>query len=207
MKAYLMNMHLLQPRSRSSAKVKVKYKGYISQKMAVSGAFVIHKHILFVVLLRVICENIVVKKRICSWWAISRLGTKFSQNFSGMKLLNPFNLSRSLLFIYKGLHITSAFLVIKDEILSRCNLWLVLLLTIVYVNLGEKFIFSCVNSGAFCFLVWREYNFKWISECTTHGFLNKCIYTNASAWLKLLCSEYFDSYQALWIPRVTVNPS
>ena len=46
MKAYLINMHLLVPRSRSSAKVKVKYKGYISQKMAVSGAFVIHKHIL-----------------------------------------------------------------------------------------------------------------------------------------------------------------
>ena len=32
MKAYLINMHLLAPRSRSSAKVKVKYKGYISQK-------------------------------------------------------------------------------------------------------------------------------------------------------------------------------
>ena len=32
MKAYLINMHLLVPRSRSSAKVKVKYKGYISQK-------------------------------------------------------------------------------------------------------------------------------------------------------------------------------
>ena len=37
MKAYLINMHLLVPRSRSSAKVKVKYKGYISQKMAISG--------------------------------------------------------------------------------------------------------------------------------------------------------------------------
>ena len=47
MKAYLINMHLLVPRLRSSAKVKVKYKGYISQKMAVSGAFVFHKHILF----------------------------------------------------------------------------------------------------------------------------------------------------------------
>ena len=48
MKAYLINMHLLVPRSRSSAKVKVFiYKGYISQKMAVSGAFVFHKHILF----------------------------------------------------------------------------------------------------------------------------------------------------------------
>ena len=47
MKAYFINMQLLVPRSRSSAKVKVKYKGYISQKMAVSGAFVFHKHILF----------------------------------------------------------------------------------------------------------------------------------------------------------------
>ena len=47
MKAYLINMHLLVPRSRSSAKVKVRYKGYIPQKMTVSGAFVFHKHILF----------------------------------------------------------------------------------------------------------------------------------------------------------------
>ena len=47
MKAYLINMHLLVPRSRSSAKVKVKYKGYISQKMALSGAFVFHKHVFF----------------------------------------------------------------------------------------------------------------------------------------------------------------
>ena len=46
MKAYLINMHMLLPRSRSSAKVKVKYKGFISQKMAVSGAIVFHKHIL-----------------------------------------------------------------------------------------------------------------------------------------------------------------
>ena len=38
MKAYLINRHLLVPRSRSSAKVNVKYKDYISQKkMAVSG--------------------------------------------------------------------------------------------------------------------------------------------------------------------------
>ena len=47
MKEYLINMHLLVLRSRSSAKVKVKYKRYISQKMAISGAFVFHKHILF----------------------------------------------------------------------------------------------------------------------------------------------------------------
>ena len=32
MKTYLINMHLLVPRSRLSAKVKVKHKGYISQK-------------------------------------------------------------------------------------------------------------------------------------------------------------------------------
>ena len=47
MKAYLIHMHLLVPRSRSSAKFKVKCKGYISQKMAFSGAFMFHKHILF----------------------------------------------------------------------------------------------------------------------------------------------------------------
>ena len=48
MKAYLINMHLLVPRSRSSDKVKVIYKGYISQEMAISGTFVFHKHILFI---------------------------------------------------------------------------------------------------------------------------------------------------------------
>ena len=47
MKAYLIKMHLLVPRLRSFAKVEVKYKGYISQKMAVSGAFMFLKHILF----------------------------------------------------------------------------------------------------------------------------------------------------------------
>ena len=47
MKAHLINTHLLVPRSRSSAKVKVKYQGHVSQKMGVSGAFVFYKHILF----------------------------------------------------------------------------------------------------------------------------------------------------------------
>ena len=39
MKAYLINRHLLVPRSRSPAKVKVKYKGYISQKKKKNGRF------------------------------------------------------------------------------------------------------------------------------------------------------------------------
>ena len=47
MKAFLINMHLLVPRSSSSAKVKLKYKGYTSQKLAISGAFMFHKHTLF----------------------------------------------------------------------------------------------------------------------------------------------------------------
>ena len=47
MKAHLIDTHLLVPRSRLSAKVKVKYQGHVSQKMGVSGAFVFHKHILF----------------------------------------------------------------------------------------------------------------------------------------------------------------
>ena len=51
MKAHLINTHLLVPRSRSSAKVKVKYQGHVSQKMGVSGALVFHKHILFVICL------------------------------------------------------------------------------------------------------------------------------------------------------------
>ena len=45
MKAYLIDVHLV-PRSRSSAKVKVKYQGHVSQKMCVSGALVFHKHFL-----------------------------------------------------------------------------------------------------------------------------------------------------------------
>ena len=39
------NLHV--PSSRSSAKVKVKYQGHVSQKMGVLGALVFHKHILF----------------------------------------------------------------------------------------------------------------------------------------------------------------
>ena len=46
MKAHPIDTHLV-PRSRSSAKVKVKYQGHVSQKMGVSGALVFHKHILF----------------------------------------------------------------------------------------------------------------------------------------------------------------
>ena len=49
MKAHLINEHLLVPRSMSSAKVKVRYQGHVSQKMGVSGALVFHKHILFLI--------------------------------------------------------------------------------------------------------------------------------------------------------------
>ena len=48
MKAHLIDSHLLVPRSRSSAKVKVRYQDNVSQKMGVLGALVFHKHILFV---------------------------------------------------------------------------------------------------------------------------------------------------------------
>ena len=43
MKAHLIDTHLLVPRSRSSAKIKVKYRDHVSQKMDVSGALVFHK--------------------------------------------------------------------------------------------------------------------------------------------------------------------
>ena len=46
MKAHLIDTHLV-PKSRSSAKVKVRYQGHVSQKMGVSGASVLQKHILF----------------------------------------------------------------------------------------------------------------------------------------------------------------
>ena len=44
-----MKAHLIDTRSRSSAKVKVKYQGHVSQKMGVLGALVFHKHMLFVI--------------------------------------------------------------------------------------------------------------------------------------------------------------
>ena len=47
MEAHLIDTHLLGPRSRSSAKVKAKYQGHVSQKMDASGALVFHEHILF----------------------------------------------------------------------------------------------------------------------------------------------------------------
>ena len=37
MNTHLIDTHLLVPRSRLSAKVKVKYQGHVSQKMGVSG--------------------------------------------------------------------------------------------------------------------------------------------------------------------------
>ena len=51
MKAHLIDTHLQVPRSWSSAKVKVKYQGLVSQKMGVSVALVFHKHILFIICL------------------------------------------------------------------------------------------------------------------------------------------------------------
>ena len=53
MKAHLIDTHLLVPKSRSSAKVKVKCQVHVSQKMGVLGALVFHKHILFFVLFSV----------------------------------------------------------------------------------------------------------------------------------------------------------
>ena len=56
MKVHLIDTHLRVPRSRSSEMVKVKYQGHISQKMAVSGALVFHKHILFFFICAMLCE-------------------------------------------------------------------------------------------------------------------------------------------------------
>ena len=63
MKAHLIDSHLLVSRSRSSAKVKVKCQGTVSQKMGVSGALVFHKNILFyitvisLILLKIFTSN------------------------------------------------------------------------------------------------------------------------------------------------------
>ena len=59
MKAYLINMHLLVPRSRSSAKVKVKCKGYISQKKGRSGGIhVSQTHLVFFSILQLVGDFI-----------------------------------------------------------------------------------------------------------------------------------------------------
>ena len=58
MKVHLINTHLLIPRSRSSAKVKVKYQGHVSHKMGVSGAFVFHKGISFFLSFYLFCKTI-----------------------------------------------------------------------------------------------------------------------------------------------------
>ena len=47
MKAHFIDTHLLVPRSRSCANVKVKYQGHVSQKRDGLGSLVFHKHILF----------------------------------------------------------------------------------------------------------------------------------------------------------------
>ena len=47
MKANLIDTHLLVPRSRSSAKVKVKYPGHVSEKMGVSGHYCSQTHLVF----------------------------------------------------------------------------------------------------------------------------------------------------------------
>ena len=44
MRVHLMDTHLMLPRSRLSAKFKVKYEGHIFQKLATSWSLVFHKH-------------------------------------------------------------------------------------------------------------------------------------------------------------------
>ena len=60
MNAYLINMHLLVPRSRSSAKIKVKYNGYISQKNGRFGGIrVSQTHPVGIVLLYILVHSCV----------------------------------------------------------------------------------------------------------------------------------------------------
>ena len=77
MKAHLIDTRLLVPRSRLSAKVKVKYKGYISQKMAVVAVWGIRVSQTHLVLLefmelldfsstgRRLCHGVVSVLRLC----------------------------------------------------------------------------------------------------------------------------------------------
>ena len=75
MKAHLIDTHLLVPKSRSSAEVKVKYQGHVSQKMGVSGALVFHKDILF--FFRMV-ENIAGKEENAGYQHFFSLLTTFS---------------------------------------------------------------------------------------------------------------------------------
>ena len=77
MKAHLIHTHLLIP--RSSAKVKVKYQGHVSQKMGVSGAFMFHKHILLTELSPFDGLKFSVKIKLL----MLSLGTGMSCSFSG----------------------------------------------------------------------------------------------------------------------------
>ena len=103
MKAYLINMHLLVPRSRSSAKVKVKYKGYTSQKMAVLGCIhVSETHLVK----NGSCEDIHVSQThlvdTADWWSLNAVSFRFilgnlspadTSNMESVKFLsfdNPF---------------------------------------------------------------------------------------------------------------------
>ena len=48
MKAHLIDTHLLVPMSRSSANIKVKYQGHVSQKMGVLGGISVSQtHLVF----------------------------------------------------------------------------------------------------------------------------------------------------------------
>ena len=46
-KAHLIDTHLVVPRSRSSVKVKIKHHVHVFKRMAIEGALVFHKHVLF----------------------------------------------------------------------------------------------------------------------------------------------------------------
>ena len=78
MKAHLINTHLLVPRSRSSAKVQVKYQGHVSLKMGVSGALVFHKRILVFFLTRVFTQNYSFAEKL--WHQVVALLSLFSHN-------------------------------------------------------------------------------------------------------------------------------
>ena len=101
MKAHLIDAHLPLLRSRSSAKVKVKYQCHVPQKMGVSGAFMFHKHILFVFFCSVVTTwDCMVKGQITTV-----MSTFIHSLYSSTILKNVISLVLKIFHIYKHLKV------------------------------------------------------------------------------------------------------
>ena len=85
MKAHLSDTHPLVPRSRSSAKVYVKYQGHVSQKMGVSGGITVSQtHLVFICSLQVSVLVLAHTRELA--FQISQDYEKFSKYMNNIKI-------------------------------------------------------------------------------------------------------------------------